>query len=139
MALTFQGPVQYCSFTALDLTFITSHIHNRVLFLLWLHLFILSVIISPLFSVTYWAPTVLGSSSFSVISFCLFTLFLAGKSTDWYSSLGKMFSSIFWSCTYLYQAILFLGETCIIVPRRKCTKYSQQPIHKRPKLGTARR
>ena len=33
---------------ALDLTSITSHIHNWVLFLLWLCLFILSVVISPL-------------------------------------------------------------------------------------------
>ena len=30
----FQVPMQYCSFTALDLCSITSHIHNRVLFLL---------------------------------------------------------------------------------------------------------
>ena len=37
-------------FTASDFTFITSHIHNWVLFLLWLHLFILSGVISPLFS-----------------------------------------------------------------------------------------
>ena len=37
-------------FTALDLAFITSHIHNWVLFLLWLCLFILSGVISPLIS-----------------------------------------------------------------------------------------
>ena len=35
-------------FTALDFTSITSHIHNWVLFLLWLHPFILSGGISPL-------------------------------------------------------------------------------------------
>ena len=34
-------------FTALDLASITSHIHNWVLFLLWLHPFILSEVISP--------------------------------------------------------------------------------------------
>ena len=34
--------------TASDLASITSHIHNWVLFLLWLHLFSLSGIISPL-------------------------------------------------------------------------------------------
>ena len=39
-------------FTALDLTSITSHIHNWVLCLLWLHPFILSGVISPLFSST---------------------------------------------------------------------------------------
>ena len=36
-------------FTALDLTSITRHIHNWVLFSLWLSLFILSGAISPLF------------------------------------------------------------------------------------------
>ena len=37
-------------FTASGLVSITSHIHNWVLFLLWLHPFILSVVISPLIS-----------------------------------------------------------------------------------------
>ena len=37
-------------FAASDVTSITSHIDNWVLFLLWLHLFILSGVISPLFS-----------------------------------------------------------------------------------------
>ena len=35
---------------ALDFTSITSHVHNRVLFFIWLHLFIASGVISPLFS-----------------------------------------------------------------------------------------
>ena len=37
-------------FTASDFTSITSHIHNWVVFLLWLRLFILSGVISPLIS-----------------------------------------------------------------------------------------
>ena len=37
-------------FTVSDFTFITWHIHNWVLFLLWLRLFILSGVISPLIS-----------------------------------------------------------------------------------------
>ena len=37
-------------FTASDFTSITSHIHNWVLFLLWLHPFIFSGVISPLIS-----------------------------------------------------------------------------------------
>ena len=45
-------------FTAPNFTSITSHIHNLVLFLLWLCLFILSGVISPLISSsilgTYW-------------------------------------------------------------------------------------
>ena len=41
-------------FTALGFTSITSHIHNWVLFSLWLCLFILSGVISPLSPVAYW-------------------------------------------------------------------------------------
>ena len=37
-------------FTASDLASITSHIHNWVLFVLWLHPFTLSGVISPLIS-----------------------------------------------------------------------------------------
>ena len=46
MDVTFQVPMQYYFFTALDFTFTTRHIHNRVLFLLWPSLFILSGAIS---------------------------------------------------------------------------------------------
>ena len=48
MDLTFQVPKQYF-FYNIDFTSNTHHIHNLVLFLLWLCLFILSGIISPLF------------------------------------------------------------------------------------------
>ena len=48
-------------FTALDFTSITHHIHNWVLFLLWLHLFILSGVISPLIS-----SSILGISDLGV-------------------------------------------------------------------------
>ena len=44
-------------FTTLDFTSITSRIHNWVLFLLWLHPFILSGVISPLIS-----SSILGTS-----------------------------------------------------------------------------
>src|SRR5574340_491892 len=50
MYLTFQVPVAILFFTASDFTSITNHIQNWMLFLLWLHLFILSGVISPLFS-----------------------------------------------------------------------------------------
>ena len=137
MDLTFQVPMKYCSLQ--QQTLLSSPVTSTTgccfcfgsVSSLFLELFLHSS------QVAYWAPTDLRSSSFSVISFCLFIPFLAGKSINWYNSLGKMFGGIFWSCTYLYQAILFLGETCIIVPQKKCTKCSQQPIHKRPKVGTA--
>ena len=50
MDLTFQVPMQYCSLQHQDFASITSHIHNWVLFLLWLYPFILSGVISPLTS-----------------------------------------------------------------------------------------
>ena len=48
----FMGPGSHAIlfFTASDFTSITSHIHNWMLFLLWLHLFILFGVISPLIS-----------------------------------------------------------------------------------------
>ena len=63
-------------FTASDLASITSHIHNWVSLLLWLHPFILSGVLSPLITSSMWAPTDLGSSSFSILSFSLFVLFI---------------------------------------------------------------
>ena len=44
------GPYAILLFTTSDFASITSHIHNWVLYLLWLHLFILSGVISPLIS-----------------------------------------------------------------------------------------
>ena len=58
MDLTFQVSYAILLFTASDLVSVTSHIHNWVLFLLWLHPFILSGVLSPLISRsisgTYW-------------------------------------------------------------------------------------
>ena len=78
-------------FTASDFTSITSHIRNWALFLLCLCLFVLSGAISPLFFSHNWAPTNLGSSSFSVISFCLFMLFMGFWRQEYLS--GLPFSS----------------------------------------------
>ena len=75
-------------FTVLDYTSITSHTHNWALFLVWLCLFILSGVISPLFSRGYWAPTNLGSSSFSVLSFCLFIFFMGFSRQEYWSGLS---------------------------------------------------
>ena len=48
--LNIRGSYAILLFTASDLASITSHMQNWVLFLLWLSLFILSGVISPLFS-----------------------------------------------------------------------------------------
>ena len=65
----------------------TMHIHNWVLVLLWLHPFILSGVISPLISSSIFAPTDLGSSSFSILSFCLFILFKGFSRQEHWSGL----------------------------------------------------
>ena len=61
-----------------------------VLFLFWLHPFILSGVIFHWSPVAYWAPTDLGSSSFSILSFCLFILFMG---QEYCSGLAIPFSS----------------------------------------------
>ena len=63
-------------FTASDFTSITSHIQNCLSLSLQLHLFILSGVIFHWSPVAYWPPTDLGSSSFSILSYCLFILFM---------------------------------------------------------------
>ena len=59
-------------FTASDLASITSHMHNLLLFLLWLHLFTLSGVVSPLISSSIGHILTLGSSSFRVLFFLPF-------------------------------------------------------------------
>ena len=87
MDLTFQVPMQYCFFTASEFTFTTRHIQNCTLFLLWLSLFIPPGANSPPFPVAYWAPTDLGSSSFSVLSFYFFILFMGFSRQKYWSGL----------------------------------------------------
>ena len=74
-------------FTALDLASITSHIHSWALFSLWLHLFILSGIISPLFSGsilgTHWSVEF--TFQWTFISFCLFILFMGFSRQEYWS------------------------------------------------------
>ena len=87
MDLTFQVPIQYCSLQ--HQTFLPSPVTSTAggcfcsgsipsffleLFLHW----------SP---VAYWAPTNLGSSSFSVLSFCLFMLFMGFSRQEYWSGL----------------------------------------------------
>ena len=74
-------------YTALNFSSITSHIYNRVLFLLWLHLFILSGVISPLISSsilgTYWP----GEFIFQCPIFFLFILFMKFSRQKYWSGL----------------------------------------------------
>ena len=76
MDQTFQVPMQYCSLQHQFLlaSSVTSTLGIIFLFgsvsSFFLELFLHS------YPIVYWAPTDLGSSSFSVISFCLFILFM---------------------------------------------------------------
>ena len=85
--LTFQVPVQYCSYSIRDLmpssvTSTTGHcFHLGSVSSLFLELFLHS---SP---VVYWAPINLGSSSFSVLAFCLFILFMGFLGQEYSSGL----------------------------------------------------
>ena len=71
MDLTFQVPMQYCSLQHQS-TSITSHICNWVLFLLWLCLFILSGVISPLISSSILGPCWPGELIFHCLIFLPF-------------------------------------------------------------------
>ena len=85
--LNIPGSSAILLFIASDFISVTSHIHNWVLLLLWLiSSFFLELVLhwSP---VAYWAPTDLGSSSFSVLSFCLFMLFMGFSRQECWSGL----------------------------------------------------
>ena len=87
MDLTFQVPMQYCSVQhqILLLSPVTSTIAYCFCFgsipSFFLELFLHQ---SP---VAYWASTDLGSSSFSVLSFCLFILFMGSSRQEYWSGL----------------------------------------------------
>ena len=86
MDLTFQVPITVF-FTVSDFTFTTRHIHNWLLFLFWLNLFILSGAVSLLFPSSILDTYCPGGSSSSVISFCLFILFIGFSRKEYWSGL----------------------------------------------------
>ena len=87
MDLTFQVPMQYCSLQhrTLLLSPVTSTAGYCLCFdsisLFFLDLFL------HWHPVAYWAPTDLGSSSFSILSFCLFILFMVFSRQEYWSGL----------------------------------------------------
>ena len=86
MDLTFHVPRQYCSLQH-QTTSITSHIHNWCCFCFGsIPSFFLELFLhwSP---VAYWVPTNLGSSYFSVLSFCIFILFMVFSRQEYWSGL----------------------------------------------------
>ena len=85
MDLTFQVPMQYCSYSIRSYFYHQSHPQLGIVFCFGsIPSFFLELFLhwSP---VAHWAPTDLGSSSSSILSFCLFILFM-GFSRQGYSS-----------------------------------------------------
>ena len=87
MDLTFQVPMQYCSLQhwTLLLSPVTSTTGYSFCFD-YIPSFFLELFLhwSP---VAYWAPTDLGSFSFSILSFCLFILFMGFSGQEYWSGL----------------------------------------------------
>ena len=81
MDLTSQVPLQYCSLQHQSLFPSPVTSTTGRCFRFFLELFLHS---SP---VAYWAPTDLGSSSFSVLSFCLIILFMGFSRQEYWSGL----------------------------------------------------
>ena len=83
MGLTFQVPMQYCSLQHQTLlpSLVTSTT-GRCFSFGSISSFFLELFLhwSP---AAYWAPTDLMSSSFSVLSFCLFILFMSSQGWNW--------------------------------------------------------
>ena len=88
MDLTFQVPMQYCSLQhwTLLLSPVTSSAGYCFCFGSTPSFFLESFLHwSP---VAYWEPNNLGSSSFGILSFCLFTLFMGFSRQEYYSGLS---------------------------------------------------
>ena len=87
MDLTFQVPMQYCSLQ--HRTLLPSPVTSTTECCFWFgsgSSFFLELVLHWSL-VAYWAPTDLGSSSFSVLSFCLFILFMGFSRQEYWSGL----------------------------------------------------
>ena len=91
MGLTFQAPMQYCSLQHQTLLPSITSTTGYCFCLGSISSFFLELFLhwSP---VTYWAPTDLRSSSFSVLCFCLFILFME-----------------FWRQGYIYSLFIYVS------------------------------
>ena len=112
MDLTFQVPMQYCSLQhrTLLLSPVTSTTGYGFCFgsipSFFLELFL------HCSSVAYWAPTDLGSSSYSILSFCLFILFMGLKGRGTRDQIANI-------CWIMEKAIEFQKSIyfCLTLPK----------------------
>ena len=87
MDLTFQVPMQYCPYSIGPSFYHQSHPQLGIVFCFGsIPSFFLELFLhwSP---VTYWAPTNPGSSPFSILSFCLFILFMGFSRQEYWIGL----------------------------------------------------
>ena len=133
MDLTFQVPMQYCSLQhrILLLSPVTSTTGYRFcfgsipsFFLEWFLYW------SP---VAYWVPTNLGSSSFSILSFCLFILFMQFSRQEYWSAIncGK-----FWK-RLKYQTTSASWETYMQVRKQQLELDMEQQTDSNRKRSTS--
>ena len=87
MDLTFQVPMQYCSLQHQTLLPSQVTFTTRCCFCFGSISSFFLELFFHWFPVAYWAPTDLGSSSFSVLSFCLFMLFTGFSRQEYWSGL----------------------------------------------------
>ena len=85
MDLTFQVPMQYCSLQ--HWTLLLSPVTSTTAYYFCFGSIPSFFLISPWSPVAYWAPTYPGSISFSILSFCLFILFMGFSRQEYWSSL----------------------------------------------------
>ena len=87
MDLTFEAPMQYCSYSIRLYFHHQSHLQLVHCFHFGsISSFFLELVLHSS-SVAYWAPTNLGSSSFSVLSFLLFILFMGFSRQEYWGCL----------------------------------------------------
>ena len=127
MDITLQVPMQYCSLQHRTFTSITSHIHNWALCLPWLHLFILSGFISPLFSSSILGTYRSGEFIFQCHIFCLFILFMGFSRKEYWSGFFAFSSGPRFVRTLHHDASILCGpyRSWFHWVRQGCGPYDQ--------------
>ena len=114
------GSYSILLFTALDFIFATRHIHSWASFPLWPSYFILSDLFLHSSPVSYWIPTDLGGLSSSVISFCLFILFMGFSRQEYFRDLP--FSSPVYHVLSKVTTMTHLSITAWLTISPSCTR-----------------
>ena len=94
--LTFQISMQYCSLQ--HQTLLLSPVTSTAGYYFCFGSIILSGVICSLTSSSIWAPTDLGSTSFSILPFCLFILFMGLSRQEYWSGLPFPFPALSTFC-----------------------------------------